>query len=121
MMLLICRKEAGGFIGDEIIIPELDVKPPKLPKRRVGLKIDGRAPIRQGANILSNDEVVGVVTSGTLSPSLKIPIAMGYVKGPLGKPNTVLQVEVRNPKGKVIRTVDATVSKMPFLDTNYKK
>ena len=47
-------------------------------KKRVGFMIQG-APARHGAKIYSNGEEVGEITSGTLSPSLKKPVAMGYI------------------------------------------
>ena len=50
------------------------------PMQRVGLKVSGRRPARQGAKLVDRDQrVVGEVTSGTFSPSLQCPIAMAYL------------------------------------------
>ncbi len=64
-------------------------------KRLVGIELLGRRPAREGCPILSNEERVGVVTSGTFSPTLRKPIALGYVKTELSKPGQELLVDVR--------------------------
>lgn len=56
---------------------------------------------------------VGEVTSGCPSPCLKKNVAMGYVDAAFAKNGTAIQVEVRK------KAVPATVSKMPFVPTNY--
>ena len=81
-------------------------------KKRVGFLVKG-APARHGAKIFANGEEVGEITSGTLSPSLKKPVAMGYIKKGLHKAGTEVQVEVRNKK------YPAVVTKMPFVANNY--
>ena len=58
---------------------------------------------------------VGEITSGAFSPCLKKNVAMGYVKKPFDKSGTKLKVQVRG------RENDATVTKMPFVDTTYYK
>ena len=58
-------------------------------------------------------EPVGTVTSGTFSPVLKAPIAMGYVQTALMADGTALDVEVRGKR------VPAVVTKMPFVPTRY--
>jgi aminomethyltransferase len=66
--------------------------------------------MKENAEIIDNDgNVVGKVTSGCPSPSLKQNIAMGYVKSGLHKVGTELNVKVRNKIQKAI------VVKMPFL------
>jgi len=109
------RAEEGGFIGSDVILAELPGKLNDLPKRRVGLFIDG-VPAREGSTIHepTNDKQIGVVTSGTFSPVLKKAIAMGYVKPPFHKLESQVKVNVR---GKLR---DATVTKMPFVPTKYK-
>jgi aminomethyltransferase len=61
----------------------------------VGLELLERVPPRQGYAILADGAKVGTVTSGTLSPSLGKPIAMGYVPPALKAPGTQLAVDVR--------------------------
>lgn len=115
------RKE-GGFIGAEPILKQLNDK--AVARKRVGLAIQG-APAREGAPIHaappagSTDPAsaarIGVVTSGTFSPCLKAPIAMGYVPSASAAEGTVVSVEVR---GKL---VPAKVAKMPFVPARYFK
>lgn len=107
--------DRANFPGASIILPELKAKSWK--RRRVGLSISG-APAREGAKIFSKAgdaaaTQIGVVTSGTFSPCLNAPIAMGYVAPHLAADGTALQVEVR---GKLF---PATVTKMPFVPNRY--
>jgi aminomethyltransferase len=78
-------------------------------RRRVGLSVDGRRPAREGYRVLSEDgREVGVVTSGTLSPTLQRLVAMAYVEPQLATVGTRLQVDVRGQQ------VGAEVVKLPF-------
>ncbi len=113
------RRAAGGFHGSETVLPQLRPKkeggdPPK--RRRVGLIVEG-APAREGAEILTEGggDVVGRVTSGCPSPTLGKNIAMGYVKTPLSKAGTALEILVRGKRRK------AEVVKMPFVKSRYWK
>ena len=116
------RRASGGFHGEETILSQLRPKkdggdPPK--QRRVGLIIEG-APAREGAEILNpasagNKDVVGKVTSGCPSPTLGKNIAMGYVRTPLHKAGTALEILVRGKPRK------AEVVKMPFVPSQYWK
>jgi aminomethyltransferase len=74
----------------------------------VGLELLERVPPRQGYAILADGAPVGTVTSGTLSPTLDKPIAMGYVPPALKAPGTQLAVDVRG------RPVPAVVVRRPF-------
>jgi len=118
------RREPGSaranFTGAGVILAELRDKSWK--KRRVGLRVRG-APAREGAKIFAHapagspapaaDKAVGVITSGTFSPILKAPVAMGYVPPALSADGKLVSIDVR---GKL---VDAEVSKMPFVPTRY--
>lgn len=109
------RQKEGGFIGANVILGQLPQKITELKKRRVGLFVDG-APAREGATIHEeNGTEIGTVTSGTMSPVLKKAIAMAYVKPPHHKLDSKVKVKVR---GKLY---DATVAKMPFVETKYKQ
>ena len=57
--------------------------------------ITGAGIPRQGNPILSGDERVGVVTSGTMSPSLDVGIGMGYIRADLAEPGTAIEIDVR--------------------------
>ena len=105
------RRQEQGFLGaDKFLTPEGKLK--KVSRKRVGL-IGHKAPAREGAEIFVGDEKVGVVTSGCPSPSLKKPIAMGYVASEHAKDGTELTIMVRN------KPQAAVVTKMPFLETSY--
>lgn len=110
--------ELASFNGAEYIIPQLT--PPSkggagVSRRRVGLTVEG-APAREGAEIVDNDgTVIGNITSGCPSPTLKKNIAMGYIKDGMHKSGTEVQVLVRGKKRK------AVVMKMPFVPSKYYK
>jgi aminomethyltransferase len=66
------------------------------PKRLVGLIVEGRGIARHGYPVLAGERRTGIVTSGTQSPTLGVPIAMAYVAPGDAEPGTILAVEVRN-------------------------
>ncbi|KAJ8257534.1 hypothetical protein GJAV_G00186620 [Gymnothorax javanicus] len=104
------RRQTKDFPGAEIIIPQIKAK---TKRKRVGLVSTG-PPVRQHTPILNPEGLkIGEVTSGCPSPCLKQNIAMGYVEAAFSKMGTPLLVEVRKKK------VNAVVSKMPFVPTNY--
>ena len=105
------RRADGGFPGSLRILAELDKG---APLTRVGLEIEGRRPVREGALILDGEgNEVGKITSGGFSPSLQRPIAMGYVASHLSGIGTTLKLEQR---GKLF---DARVVPMPFVPHRY--
>jgi aminomethyltransferase len=70
-------QRAGGFPGADIILAQFADKPAK---KRVGFLVEGRAPVREGADVVDADgNLQGVVTSGGFSPTLSQPIVMAYV------------------------------------------
>lgn len=80
---------------------------PHLPQR-VGLEIDGKRPAREGNPILDQGRRVGHVTSGTLSPTLGRPLAMGYVESQYASSGQRLEVDVRG------QSLTAHVVELPF-------
>jgi aminomethyltransferase len=107
------RRADGGFPGAIRILSELENG---APQKRVGLEIDGRQPVREGALILDGEgNEVGKVTSGGFSPTLQRPIAMGYVASHLAEDGTALKLEQR---GKLF---DARVVPMPFVPHRYHR
>ena len=107
------RRAEGGFPGSARILGELDAGPVQ---KRVGLFVDGRQPVREGARILDGEGTeVGRITSGGFSPSLQRPIAMGYVAVHLADEGRALKLEQR---GKIF---DATVTRMPFVPHRYHR
>jgi aminomethyltransferase len=107
------RRAEGGFAGSLRIMAELENGPAL---KRVGLDVEGRQPVREGALILDGEGTeVGRVTSGGHSPTLGRPIAMGYVATPLAEVSTNLTIEQR---GKLFQ---ATVAPMPFVPHRYHR
>jgi aminomethyltransferase len=105
------RRAEGGFAGAMRIMAEIDNGPAQ---KRVGLLVEGRQPVREGARILDSEGTeVGRVTSGGHSPSLGRPIAMGFVATALAEPGKSLTLEQR---GKLFQ---ATVAPMPFVPHRY--
>ena len=106
------RREQGGFIGHARIAKELGEG---APLRRVGLRIDGRLPAREGAMIYAGPQQVGTVTSGGFAPTVGAPIAMGWVDAAHAATGTALEVEVRGKR------LAATVAPMPFVPHRYHR
>lgn len=105
------RRLEGGFIGaDRILTPDGKFQP--VSRKRVGIA-GMKAPAREHTEIYVGDTQVGEVTSGTFSPSLKKPIAMGYVATEYSKPGTEILLNIR---GKMTA---ASVTKMPFVESRY--
>lgn len=103
----------GGFPGATRILHELAEGPERL---RVGLRPEGRAPMREGTALFAIDATpVGAVTSGGFGPSVEAPIAMGYVAASHAAPDTQLTGEVRG------KHLPATVVALPFQPTTYKR
>jgi len=101
----ITRLAKGDFLGREAIVKRSGDGPAR---KLVGIEIRGRGIARQGYDIWVEGDRVGVVTSGTFSPSLQKAIAMGYVPAGLAKAGTKVNVEIRAAK------VEAEVVKTPF-------
>jgi aminomethyltransferase len=106
---------AGGFPGADVILAQLDDSS-KVKRKRVGLKPEGRAPIREGVE-LQNDQgqKIGVVTSGGFAPSLNAPIIMGYVDIAYSSTGTKINAMLRG-NGAIV-----TVVEMPFATHRYKR
>ncbi|WP_302480097.1 glycine cleavage T C-terminal barrel domain-containing protein, partial [Sphingomonas bacterium] len=81
---------------------------------RVGLLIEGRQPVREGAAVLdADDSEVGRVTSGGFAPTVGAAVAMAYVPAAMATPGTRVRLAQR---GKVHA---ATVTPMPFVPHRY--
>ena len=107
------RRKEGGFLGAEHILKP-DGKLQKVAKKRVGIK-GMRAPAREGAEIYdaAGENKIGDVTSGTFSPVMKQPIAMGYVETASSKKGTEISLKIRGKMQK------AEVAPMPFVESRY--
>jgi aminomethyltransferase len=87
-----CCKEATGFVGSDAIAAVRAAGPAE---KLVPFTIEGRGIPRLGNDVLREGERVGVVTSGTFSPSLEVGIGMAYVAADLSEPGTELEIDVR--------------------------
>jgi aminomethyltransferase len=106
---------AGGFPGAETILAQLAQG---ARRRRVGLRPEGRAPVRAGAPLFETESGVaplGTVTSGGFGISLNAPIAMGYVRRHVAAPGTRLFAELRGKR------LAETVADLPFWPTRYRR
>ena len=109
------RREAGGFPGFERLSREWREGPSRL---RVGLKPDGRAPVRAGVVLYATEtaaEPIGQVTSGGFGPSVNGPVAMGYVASAEAQRGTRLFADLRGSR------VAVDVVDLPFLPNHFKR
>ena len=98
-----------NFIGRDALVLQ---KGEGVPRRIVCLEITGRGIARQGARVLSGGQDVGLVTSGTFSPTLKKPLAMALVDAAVSEGD--LAVDIRG------RTIECRIVSFPFLSARTK-
>ncbi|MBA3676775.1 MAG: glycine cleavage system aminomethyltransferase GcvT [Sphingosinicella sp.] len=107
------RRAEGGFPGATRIIGEMEGG---TITRRVGIAIEGRQPVREGAMVMDFEgNEVGKVTSGGFSPILEAPIAMAYVPSALAIEGAAISLAQR---GKIFQ---ARVIPMPFVPHRYNR
>ncbi|MGB3274440.1 MAG: glycine cleavage system aminomethyltransferase GcvT [Xanthobacteraceae bacterium] len=110
-------ERAGGFPGADVILPQL-AQGAAVNRRRVGLRPEGRAPVREGAKLFANTEAaepIGIVTSGGFGPSINAPIAMGYLPPAQATDGTAVFAEVRGQR------LPLRVAAMPFVPHSYQR
>ncbi len=106
---------AGGFPGADVIFERMGQE---AGLRRVGLRPEGRAPMREGVQIFDSakgGDPLGHVTSGGFGPTVGAPVAMGYVPQALSEAGTGLWGEVRGKR------LPVTVAALPFVPANFKR
>ena len=104
----------GGFPGADVILPELANGAAKV---RVGLRPEGRAPIREGVAIFEAETggaQIGTVCSGGFGPSVGGPEAMAYLPASLSDGDTVW-AELRGKR------LPARIAPLPFISPSYKR
>lgn len=99
------RRERADFPGAAKILKQIA---DGATQKRVGIRPHDKSPAREGAEIVHDGEVVGVVTSGGFGPSFGAPVAMGYVRADLAKPGTALELMVRG------KARAAEIASLPF-------
>ncbi|GAB4265244.1 MAG: glycine cleavage system aminomethyltransferase GcvT [Pararhodobacter sp.] len=105
----------GGFPGAARILRELAEGPARL---RVGLRPEGRAPMRDGTPLFATEDAadpIGTITSGGFGPTIGAPIAMGYLPTALTEPGTRVFAELRGKR------LPALISALPFRPSTYRK
>ena len=105
----------GGFPGAHRILDQLATG---AGRKRVGLKPEGRSPMREGVEIFANEDAVepiGRITSGGFGPTVGGPIAMGYVPTDHAEEGTVLFAELRGKR------LPVAVAALPFVPANFKR
>jgi len=106
---------AGGFPGADKILSQFANG---APRRRVGLKPEGRAPVREGAPLFADaasPEQIGAVTSGGFGPSVNAPIAMGYLPSAQAANGSRVFAELRGQR------LPLAIAPMPFVANTYKR
>ena len=105
----------GGFPGADLILAQLTGG---APRRRVGLRPEGRAPVREGALLFADEtstERIGTVTSGGFGPSLNAPVAMGYLPSAQAAAGGTVFAELRGQRLPLL------TAPMPFVPNTYKR
>ena len=105
------RREEGGFPGDAVVRRQLRDGPERV---RVGIRPDGRAPAREGAELVDGEgKGIGRITSGGFGPTVGGPVAMGYV--------AVSRRETGERVGAMVRgkALPAQVADLPFVAQRY--
>ena len=106
---------AGGFPGADVILKQFESG---ASRRRVGLRTEGRAPVREHAALYASEtspDQIGTVTSGGFGPTLNAPVAMGYLPTALAANDTVVFADVRGQR------LPLRVAPMPFVPHGYKR
>jgi aminomethyltransferase len=106
---------AGGFPGADVILPQCEKG---APRRRVGLRPEGRAPVREGAPLFADSassEQIGAVTSGGFGPSINAPVAMGYLPSSQAALGALVFAELRGQR------LPLRITPMPFVPNTYKR
>ncbi|MFN4275233.1 MAG: glycine cleavage system aminomethyltransferase GcvT [Ferrovibrio sp.] len=107
------RREDGGYPGAAVVQKQLK---DGVARKRVGIQPEGRAPAREGTEILNDKgEKIGVITSGGFGPSVDAPVAMGYVATDYAKAGTPLSLMVRG------KPLPAKICTLPFITKRYAK
>jgi aminomethyltransferase len=107
------RRAAGDFPGAAVINAQLEHGPPR---KLVGILPEGRAPAREGTEVLAADGTpVGSITSGGFGPTVGGPVALGYVASAHAAPDTALQLAIRG------RPHPARVARLPFVAHRYQR
>ncbi|AEQ50551.1 glycine cleavage system aminomethyltransferase GcvT [Pelagibacterium halotolerans] len=105
------RRAEGGFTGADAVLARVASGPDD---KRVGIRFEGRQPVREGAELVdAGGTVIGKITSGTFAPTAQASIAMGYVPAEIAKEGEPVTAMVRG------KPIAGTIAKMPFVPQRY--
>jgi aminomethyltransferase len=99
------KLKAGDFIGKTALAA---IKGAGIRRQRIGLVLSGKRIAREGSSVFVGGREVGKVTSGTFSPTLEKPIAMGYVDSDVANPGQPAEVDIRGKREP------AAIVELPF-------
>ncbi len=105
----------GGFPGAQAVLEQIASG---AARKRVGLRPEGRAPMREGVELFATSEggeAIGKITSGGFGPTVGGPVAMGYVPVDLAKADTTVFGELRGKR------MPLSVTSLPFVAANFKR
>ncbi len=100
------KLDKGDFVGSQALREQ---KTRGVPRKIVGIQTIGRGIPRSSQRVLCNGEDVGYVTSGTMSPTLKVPIGLALINIEAAAVNTSLEIDIRGKR------IAAIVVKTPFF------
>ena len=106
---------AGGFPGAEVILGQMAEG---AGRKRVGLRPEGRAPMREGVPLFAAEtggEQIGQITSGSFGPTVGGPVAMGYLPAEMASEGTRVFGELRGKR------LPLAVAPLPFVAANFKR
>jgi aminomethyltransferase len=102
----ITKTDKGGFIGKDVILKAKQTGPGR---KLVAMISDEKTFPRKGYDITAVGKKVGIITSGTVSPVLEKPVALGYVDKPFNAPGSEVAFKIRD------KEFPAVVTKLPFV------
>jgi aminomethyltransferase len=106
-------REKAGFIGAKSLLEKITTG---AARKRVGLKPDGRQPVRSDTILIDADgQTIGLVTSGGFGPSAGHPVAMGYIGKEFASPGSLIFAEVRGNR------IPVHIHPLPFTPHRYHK
>lgn len=105
------RRTEGGFTGADAVLERIASG---ADDKRVGIRFEGRQPVREGAELVDPaGTVIGKITSGTFAPTAQASIAMGYVPAEFAREGEPVTAMVRG------KPIAGTIAKMPFVPQRY--
>jgi aminomethyltransferase len=101
----VIKLDKGEFVGRDALVA---ARARPLARKLVGFEVTGRGIARHGHKVMSSGREVGLVTSGTFSPTFEKALGMAYVEATLAAPGTTVEIDVRG------KALPARVVPLPF-------